>query len=54
MIADKPEEFAEKICRMVEDKALFEKIGNQAYTFVHESFDNKVIAKSLLDFYKSL
>ncbi|MCK5775625.1 MAG: glycosyltransferase family 4 protein [Bacteroidales bacterium] len=54
MIADKPEEFAEKICRMLDDKVLFEKIGNEAYAFVHESFDNRVIAKSLLDFYKTL
>ena len=54
MIADKPEDFANKLCRMVEDKALFEDIGKQAFNFVHESFDNKVITKSLLDFYKNL
>jgi len=54
MIADKPEEFAEKLGLMLDDKSLFDRIGKQAYSFVHESFDNKVIAKSLLDFYKSL
>lgn len=54
MIADQPEEFAEKICKLVEDQKLFKQMGQNAYDFVHQSFDNKVIAESLIDFYKSL
>ena len=54
MISDNPEEFAERICLLVEDKELFNRIGENAFKFVRDSFDNKVIAKSLLDFYKSL
>lgn len=54
MISDDPEEFAKKICLLVEDKELFNHIGENAFKFVRNSFDNKVIAKSLLDFYKSL
>ena len=54
MIADEPKEFAEKICSLVEDRELFDKIGKNAFNFIHQSFDNKTIAKALIDFYKSL
>ena len=54
MIADDPKDFADKICSLVENRELFNEIGKNAFNFVHQSFDNRIIAKSLIEFYKSL
>jgi glycosyltransferase involved in cell wall biosynthesis len=54
MIADTPEDFARKICSLVEDKGLFTQMGEKAFSFVRNSYDNKKIAQSLLDFYENL
>jgi len=54
MIADEPKEFADKICSLVENRELFDNIGENAFSFVRQIFDNKTIAKSLIDFYKTL
>jgi len=54
MIADDPKDFADKICSLVENRELFDEIGKNAFNFVHQSFDNRIIAKSLIEFYKSL
>lgn len=54
MIADDPDEFALKVLKLVEDRALFDKMGEDAFRFVQQKFDNKEITQSLIHFYKSL
>jgi len=54
MIANKPDNFAKKICSLVEDKKLFMQMGERAFHFVRTSYNNKKIAQSLLDFYANL
>lgn len=54
MIADEPEEFANKIIKLLEDRDAFDKMGQNALHFVKDVFDNKRIAQSLLEFYKEL
>lgn len=54
MIADNPQEFADKICRLTESKDLFQKMSNNSFEFVKREFDYDKITQSLIDFYKSL
>lgn len=54
MIADDPNEFAEKVLKLVENRTLFDQMGEDAFTFVQEKFDNKEITQSLIHFYQSL
>lgn len=54
MIADDPEEFAIKVLKLVENRAYFDKMGEDAFSFVQRSFDNKEITQSLIHFYQSL
>jgi len=52
MVADSKEDFIGAISELIENKPLFEKIGLNANRYIHENFDNTVIAKRLVDFYK--
>jgi glycosyltransferase involved in cell wall biosynthesis len=54
MIADNPKEFAEKVCMLIEDKVLFDRISKNAYEFAIREFDYDKITTSLIDFYNSL
>lgn len=54
MIADEPIIFAEKIVQLIENRELFDEMGKNARSFVQKVFDNKKIAQSLIEFYKSL
>jgi len=54
MIADTPNAFAEKVLKLVEDRVLFDQIGENAFSFVQKEFDNKEITQSLIHFYQSL
>jgi glycosyltransferase involved in cell wall biosynthesis len=44
--------FAESILELIKDKNLQEIIGNNAYKFVQNNFDNKKIAQDLINFIK--
>ncbi len=52
LIADDPDEFVKAVERLVEDKALFNRISQKAVDLIHEKFDNLAIVGSLIDFYK--
>lgn len=54
MIADEPQEFAEKIFQLVESRELFDKMSKKSYEFVKREFDYDKITQSLIDFYQSL
>lgn len=54
MIADDPVDFAAAVCELVENHGLFEKIGENAVTFVKENYDNLSITKSCTDFLETL
>lgn len=54
MIADDASTFAETILGMAEDRDAIRTIGEQAYTFVKENYDHKVIAAQLVQKYQSL
>lgn len=54
LVADRPEDFAGAICRLVEDRILFDRIGENAVTFVRENYDNLKITASLVEFFKTL
>jgi glycosyltransferase involved in cell wall biosynthesis len=49
--ADDPGDFAEMICRLVENKDLMLKIGENARKFALEKFDNRAIASKLATFF---
>lgn len=54
MIADDPQEFANKISHLVEDKAVFDLMSEKSYEFVKREFDYDKITQSLIDFYQSI
>ncbi len=54
MIADHPSEFAQKILQLINDRTLFDDMSRNAIDFVNATFNNEVIAQSLIHFYKSL
>ena len=54
MIADYPSEFAQKILQLINDRTLFDDMSRNAIDFVNATFNNEVIAQSLIHFYKSL
>jgi len=53
LIANKTEDFISAINKVVSNFEFFEQIGKNAITFANENFNNKIISKSLLDFYSS-
>ncbi len=54
MIADHPSEFAQKMLQLINDRTLFDDMSRNAIDFVNATFNNEVIAQSLIHFYKSL
>jgi len=54
MIADTPQEFAAKICQLIENQSVYHTMSKAAINFVQKHFDNKNIAQSLINFYQSL
>lgn len=52
LIADTPEEFAEKIAKCINEKMFFSIIGDNAYQFVKRQFSSQEVASKLLDFFK--
>ena len=54
LVADSPEGFSDAICRLVEDKMLFGRIGQNAFKFVRENYDNLTITASLVEFFRTL
>lgn len=52
LTANAPNDFVEQISSLIEDKELFEKISRNAIHFINEYFDDKILAKKLLEFYK--
>ena len=54
LIADDADAFARQIKRCLKDPDFCSTIAGSGRAFVKNRFDNKVIVKELLDFYKSL
>jgi glycosyltransferase involved in cell wall biosynthesis len=54
MVADSPEEFADAICRLAEDIEYFDRIGQNAFKFVGDNYDNLAITASLVEFFQTL
>lgn len=54
LIANDPERFAEHVCRLVSDRALCLKIGENARIFVAGHYDNPAITRDLTGFYQKL
>lgn len=54
MIADDPQEFADKIIQLAENRLLFDQMAKDAFAFVKTHFDNTHITQSLLQFYQNL
>jgi len=54
LIADDPAGFAGAICEMVQNRTLFDQIGENARTFVRENYDNLTITTSCTEFFQSL
>jgi glycosyltransferase involved in cell wall biosynthesis len=52
MVADDPGTFAGMICELIRDPEKAKTIGEAGKKMVSEKFDNAVIAKKLIDFYK--
>ena len=52
MIANTAGEFSDAISELIENKSLCEKIGLNAMRYIHENFDNSVLAQRLANFYK--
>lgn len=54
LIADEPEEFAQRTVRLIEDHALYRRISNAARHRVEEAYDWDTIAAQLLGIYDEL
>ncbi len=54
LIADSPTEFSEMISLIVSDSSLRKTISENAGKFVEENYDNRIITKKLISFYKKL
>ena len=54
MIAESPEGFCAAICELIDDPALFRKIGENAFNFVKENYDNLTITASCTEFFQNL
>ena len=54
LIANNPDEFLGMIGKCVEDKAFCQELGNNARTLVKEHYNNKRIAKKLVEFYENI
>jgi len=53
LIANKPEEFIEQITSIFDNQNQLFQIGENAKLYISNNFDNFVISKKLLDFYKT-
>jgi glycosyltransferase involved in cell wall biosynthesis len=54
LIADEPDNFANRIMDLLSDKEKFVEISNNARAFVEREFDNQSIVKGLIESYKKL
>jgi glycosyltransferase involved in cell wall biosynthesis len=54
LIADDPVNFAENVCRLIEDQAFCIEIGENARKFVVKEYDNRSISHALTEFYHKL
>jgi len=54
LISDNPEEFAQNVCALIEDRNYCLKIGENARNFVAVHYDNFAITNSLAEFYQKL
>ncbi len=52
-VEDQPGEFARRISELIQNKDLFDQMGNNAVQFVREHYDNQRISVSLAEFYKN-
>ncbi len=52
LIADDPENFVKEIIGLLENFDKFDQLGRNAVDFVNKNYDNMVITRSLLEFYK--
>jgi glycosyltransferase involved in cell wall biosynthesis len=53
-IADNPAEFADTLCELAANKALFSEIGKNARTFVRENYDTLSITRACTEFFQGL
>ncbi len=54
LIADRPEEFAEKIVRLINDKELYQRVVIESRQLVEEKYDWDRIAAQLLIVYSEM
>ncbi len=54
LIADTPEEFADRVVLLLSQPGLQEELGRKAREFVVNNFDSRLIGKSLIQFYETL
>lgn len=54
LIADTPEEMIDKIETLIVTPELIDKLGINARSFIEDNYSDKVLAKKLTDFYKSV
>jgi polysaccharide biosynthesis protein PslH len=52
LLANSPEQFAEKVIQCIENKPYCQQIGQQARQFIQNNYDNLAIARRLLLFYE--
>jgi glycosyltransferase involved in cell wall biosynthesis len=53
MVADRPDEFVQSVQTLLSDPSRIRKMGEQAYAFIGEHFDNRVLAGKLAGFYQN-
>lgn len=54
MLADEPDSFADRILTLVEQRNLFDIMGDKAAAFARKKFDHNVLTGKLVDFYQGL
>jgi glycosyltransferase involved in cell wall biosynthesis len=54
MIADDNISYANKVCQLLKDASLKEKISKNAHEFALKCYDNSLISKNLVDFYEEI
>ena len=54
LIANSPDEFAQQSQRLMQNPSEIKKIGNKARAHVLENYDQNIVSKKLISFFKSL
>lgn len=52
--ANNTEDFAEKILMLYQDKNLHQQLGENGAAFIHDEFNQRLMSKEMIDFYKQI